>query len=192
MTKTEYLKKLQKYLKRLPVSDYEDTMDYFREYFDEINDDEINKAIEELGTPKEAASELLNQLLDSQLTEPERQEKPSSVGRNILLAVLALCAAPIGIPLLITALALVVTGILLVITILLCGFICCLAAVLISVKLFLRGAIALVVSIPGGMILVGAGIFGIGLSILAGILILYLCIWMVKGIAWMAKKISGK
>lgn len=192
MTKTEYLKKLQKYLKRLPVSDYEDTMDYFREYFDEIDDDEIDKAIEELGTPKEAASELLNQLLDSQLTESERQEKPSSVGRNILLAVLALCAAPIGIPLLITALALVVTGILLVITILLCGFICCLAAVLISIKLFLRGAIALVVSIPGGMILVGAGIFGIGLSILAGILIFYLCIWMVKGIAWIAKKISGK
>ena len=62
MTKTEYLKKLQKYLKRLPVSDYEDTMDYFREYFDEIDDDEIDPPIEELGTPTEAASELLNQL----------------------------------------------------------------------------------------------------------------------------------
>ena len=192
MTKTEYLKQLQKYLKRLPVSDYEDTMDYFREYFDEIDDDEIDKAIEELGTPKEPASELLNQLLDSQLTEPERQEKPSSVGRNILLAVLALCAAPIGIPLLITALALILVGILLVITVLLCGFICCLAVVLISVKLFLRGVVALVASISGGMMLIGAGIFGIGLSILAGILIVYLCIWMVKGIAWAAKKISGK
>jgi len=192
MTKTEYLNKLQKYLKRLPVSDYEDTMDYFREYFDEIDDDEINQAIEELGTPKEAASELLNQLLDTQLTEPERQKKPSSIGRNILLAVLALCAAPIGIPLLLTALLMVLVGILLVITLLLCGFICCLAAILVSAKLFLRGVLALAVSIPGSMLLIGVGLFGIGISILAGVLVVYLCIWMIKGIALAAKKISGK
>lgn len=192
MTKTEYLNKLQKYLKRLPVSDYEDTMDYFREYFDEIDDDEIDQAIEELGTPKKAASELLNQLLDMQLTEPERQKKPSSVGRNILLAVLALCAAPIGIPLLLTALLMVLVGILLVITLLLCGFICCLAAILVSAKLFLRGVLALAVSIPGSMLLIGVGLFGIGVSILAGVLVVYLCIWMIKGITLAAKKISGR
>ena len=33
MTSQEYLNQLQKYLKKLPQSDYEDAMEYFTEYF---------------------------------------------------------------------------------------------------------------------------------------------------------------
>lgn len=33
MTSGEYLNQLQKYLKKLPQSDYEDAMEYFTEYF---------------------------------------------------------------------------------------------------------------------------------------------------------------
>ena len=40
MTKAEYLKQLEKHLKKLPPEDYENAMEYFREYFDEIIEDE--------------------------------------------------------------------------------------------------------------------------------------------------------
>ena len=35
MTKVEYLAKLDRYLRKLPKDDYQEAMDYFREYFDE-------------------------------------------------------------------------------------------------------------------------------------------------------------
>ena len=36
MTRTEYLAQLDNYLKKLPVKDYQEAMDYFTEYFDEV------------------------------------------------------------------------------------------------------------------------------------------------------------
>ena len=38
MSKEEYLKQLQKYLKKLPKQDYEDAMEYFIEYFEETDE----------------------------------------------------------------------------------------------------------------------------------------------------------
>ena len=36
MTRTEYLAQLDHYLKKLPAKDYQEAMDYFTEYFDEV------------------------------------------------------------------------------------------------------------------------------------------------------------
>ena len=58
MNRTEYLKQLDKYLKRLPAEDYQNAMEYFTEYFDEAGPEGEEQVIRELGTPKEAASEL--------------------------------------------------------------------------------------------------------------------------------------
>ena len=53
---------MRKYLKRLPKDDYENAMEYFTEYFDDAGNDE--EAIRELGSPREAASDLLAALLN--------------------------------------------------------------------------------------------------------------------------------
>ena len=55
MTRTEYLAQLEKYLKKLPAKDYQEAMDYFTEYFDEVGPEGEAAAIAELGNPKEAA-----------------------------------------------------------------------------------------------------------------------------------------
>ena len=62
MNRETYLKELRKYLKRLPKDDYENAMEYFTEYFDDAGNDE--EAIRELGSPREAASNLLAALLN--------------------------------------------------------------------------------------------------------------------------------
>lgn len=192
MTKIEYLNQLQKYLKRLPKQDYENTMDYFEEYFNEIGDENVEQAIRELGTPKEAASELLNQLLDTRLMDDKRQKKSSSIGRNILTAMLVICAAPVGGSLLIAALALVLAGIVLMVCTLLCGFILCLSILIIALKLLARGILAMTVSIPGALMIIGGGILGVGCSILFFVLVVYICRWIGKGIMLLARKISGR
>lgn len=48
MNREEYLKELSKYLKRLPKKDYDDTMNYFEEYFEEVGiegEQDFNKRI---------------------------------------------------------------------------------------------------------------------------------------------------
>ena len=63
MTRKEYMEQLRKYLKRLPKEDYENAIEYFSEYFDEAGPENEQQVMEELGEPKEAARELLLNLL---------------------------------------------------------------------------------------------------------------------------------
>ena len=64
MTKVEYLAKLDCYLRKLPKDDYQEAMDYFREYFDESGPENEEAVIAELGTPKEAARDIISRLLE--------------------------------------------------------------------------------------------------------------------------------
>ncbi len=93
----------------MPKEDFQDTLDYFNEFFDEKENDE--EAIQELGSPKEAASEILATLYEKERTE----DKPNT--RNMVwLTILAILAAPIGIPLAITLVALFIILLLLILS----------------------------------------------------------------------------
>ena len=95
MTRTEYLTQLELYLKKLPQADQIEAMDYFRELFDDAGVEGEEELIASLGTPKEAAHEVLSNLLDKKINEAPAQKN----NRQILhIALLALLAAPIGIP----------------------------------------------------------------------------------------------
>lgn len=109
MTRNDYLDRLEKYLKHLPKEDFQDTLDYFNEYFDEKENDE--EAIQELGSPEDAAREILATLYDK-----ERSEIRPNTRNMIWLTILAFLAAPIGIPLAITLVALFITLILLILS----------------------------------------------------------------------------
>ena len=87
MTREEYMAKLQKYLRKLPKQDYEDAIDYFNEYFSDTDEEGQQKLMEELGTPKEAAADLMCNLLDRKLQEQDTdiEEKNSKKGIGKLL-----------------------------------------------------------------------------------------------------------
>ena len=69
MTRKEYMEQLRKYLKRLPKEDYDNAIEYFSEYFDEAGPENEQQVMEELGEPKEAARELLLNLLQESVGE---------------------------------------------------------------------------------------------------------------------------
>lgn len=60
MTRADYLNQLEQALFQLHPSARQEALDYFNEYFDEKENDE--QAIQELGSPKEAAHEILANL----------------------------------------------------------------------------------------------------------------------------------
>lgn len=115
MTRTEYLAQLDNYLKKLPAKDYQEAMDYFTEYFDEVGPEGEAAAIAELGNPKEAAHEIIINLLDKKIEEDSQEASSVKNSKQIVqIAILSILAAPLAIPLLILALTLVFTFFLLV------------------------------------------------------------------------------
>ncbi len=59
MTRTEYLKSLEKLLAALPETERRDALDYYDEYFDAAGADREAATIAELGTPEEVAQKIL-------------------------------------------------------------------------------------------------------------------------------------
>ena len=89
MTRTEYLTQLELYLKKLPQADQIEAMDYFRELFDDAGVEGEEELIASLGTPKEAAHEVLSNLLDKKINEAPAQKNNRQILHIALLALLA-------------------------------------------------------------------------------------------------------
>ena len=132
MSREEYLNQLHKYLRKLPRQDYEDAMEYFTEYFQETDDEGAEELMKELGTPKEAARELMANLLNKKIEDHQnyetdgqtRAEQKGSGKHVVWIALLVLFAAPVGAPLLAAFAAVVLALVVCVFAILLCVVLC--------------------------------------------------------------------
>ena len=150
MTSGEYLKQLEKYLRKLPQSDYEDAMEYFTEYFADAGPENEQAVIKELGTPKQAAAELMRNLLDKKVDEREamekeekQKEKKKTTGANVVwIAILALLAAPIGAPILISILIVLLCAALCAALLDMSVFLIAVVGVVAGIKMLLRGILA--------------------------------------------------
>ena len=172
MTREEYLRQLQHYLKRLPKEDYDIAMEYFTEYFEEAGPEGEQAVIAELGTPKQAASELLRNLLNEQIVQPRERR---SVGAVLMIALLAICAAPIALPLAIAATAILFALVLVIASAVLCVLLLGVCGILVGGKLILIGLASAGSSVPGMCMLLGLGLMGIGLGILLSMVLIALC-----------------
>lgn len=182
---------LKKYLRRLPKEEYEDAVEYFEEYFGEADEKGQQELIAELGTPKEAARELIANLLDKRLEEPEILRKPIKNG-TFKIALLGLCAAPIAIPLLLALIAVLVSVAICMFLVYVCMFIFSFCCFLVGGKFLIRGCVSFPFSTSGAFILIGVGIFGIGCGILLAVLGIYLCKWTCVLFVRIAQKIIRK
>ena len=200
MTSQEYLNQLQKYLKKLPQSDYEDAMEYFTEYFADAGPENEQAVIEELGTPKIAAAELMMNLLDKKMDEhtameqeEKRNEKKKTTGANVVwIAILALFAAPIGAPVLISVIIVLLCVALCVALFDMSIFLAAAVGVAGGIKLLLRGILAVTVSFGGFSLITGMGILLIGISILCIVFGVYLAKWMGWLFVLCARRITRK
>ena len=200
MTSQEYLNQLQKYLKKLLQSDYEDAMEYFTEYFADAGPENEQAVIEELGTPKIAAAELMMNLLDKKMDEhtameqeEKRNEKKKTTGASVIwIAVLTLFAAPIGAPVLISVIIVLLCVALCVALFDMSIFLAAAVGVAGGIKLLLRAILAVTVSFGGFSLITGMGILLIGISILCIVFGVYLAKWMGWLFVLCARRITRK
>ena len=178
MTREKYMAKLKKYLRKLPKQDYEDAIEYFNEYFSDTDESGQQKLMEELGTPKQAAADLMYNLLDRKIQEQDAADEDSKKKEITLLAVLAILSTPVTVPLFIAMLAVLLAVAICVVCVIISDFIAALSVLLIGGKLLLRGLVSFPYSLSGALMITGCGLLGIGCALLLYILGICLCKWM--------------
>lgn len=170
MTRAAYLEQLSRYLKRLPQEDFQDAMDHFIEYFDDAGPDNEAQVLAELGTPKQAASDIL-----AQLYEKETKEEKPHTGNQFLLVILSILAAPVGLILVIILLALLVALILLILSFILTLAAFCIALISIGIggllavwELFTSATSSAILLLGISFICLALGILGTKATIFIG------------------------
>ena len=173
MNRAEYLNQLNKHLRKLPKSDYENAMEYFTEYFEEVGE---QRAIEELGTPKEAAADIWSNLL-SQNPEnghmTEQQGKTLVKGKTIF-SYISILLKESGFKGASGVLLFLIVIFLLFLGVAVAGLCGSFSLLWLGSRYFVYGITALSHSLSGACMMAGLGIFGIGGGILvfAGLVLL--------------------
>lgn len=174
-TKDEYLAELSRYLHKLPQDDYESAMAYFREYFEEAGPENEAQAMRDLGTPKEAASEILQNLLHD-----DNGARKNDTARTLKIAAIAMLLSPIG------WLGLLFGGIFLVVAAAMI-FAIIVSAVAVDAALFYSGGCLILASfgmisesLSAAAVISGGGILAIG----AGLLIITIGLALCRAIAY--------
>ena len=189
MTRTEYLNQLEAYLMKLPQSDRIEAMDYFKELFDDAGPEGEEELIASLGSPKEAAHDVLTTLLDKKINE----ENSSKNDRYILrIALLALLVAPIGIPVGIGILMAIIGIIIAAVSVILAFFTVSVTGIMLG-GLFIVESFSVLVEAKSAFILIfGAGLLSIGASSLVLLGISYVArffgLLIVRLVQWILKK----
>lgn len=178
MNKTEYMKTLVHSLRRLPKEDYDKAIDYFEEYFADAGPENEQQAIEDLGSPADAANELIINLAVKNAQEPPKTVKHGLSA--IWIGILGVCAAPIALPLAFCLLAVIICMIMVALLFILCLFLAAVAVAASGIVGVFGGAVLLFSTFADGLATVGMGLFALG----AGLLLVYgaviFCRWFLK------------
>ncbi len=168
--KEAYLNELKKHLRKLPRKDYEDAIEYFKEYLDEMSDDITKEElIKELGTPKEAAREIIANVLDKKVNEDCHDNKKRK-SNTLWIACLAILLSPITAPILFVLVVVFFCIILVAAIILFCIFIFGICGFYTAGKLLFHSAISIPYAFGNSLFSAGIGLIVIGLCILLCIL----------------------
>ncbi len=190
MTKTEYIAKLTKYLRKLPQQDYEEAIEYFMEYFEEAGPENEARVIAELGTPKEAAHEVISRLLEEKIVE----DKSSLRNKTTILwiAILAVLASPVALPILLFFLAMIVTLLMIIFAVIVTALALTFALLISGVYTFSTSFSLLSVSLASTLFGGGLGLLMFGGALLLLLISFEICKLIVKLITlfikWLIKK----
>jgi uncharacterized membrane protein len=166
LDKNEYLRKLDKKLKRLPPDERANAIAYYAEYFDEAGIANFAYAMDNLGSPSVVAAGIL-----AEYTYQEVREKRPRIKRGISavwFAIIGVLALPIGIPLAIAILAVAFAIIVSLGAVFFSLFATATVVTASGLACIIVGAIILPSSLAAGALYIGGGFICISLGILLG------------------------
>lgn len=105
MNRASFLKKLRGKLQRLPAHEIDAALAYYEEYFDEAGEENEQRVIQQLGSPSHVASQIMADYALKDLEAASTSTKKNMSA--IWLIILAIISAPLSLPLLVVAIALI-------------------------------------------------------------------------------------
>jgi len=164
-SREQYMNELKHALRRLPKEDFDAACAYFEEYFDEAGTENELLAMEDLGSPRQAARELIVSLAVKNSREPARTDVKKGFS-SVWVGILAVFAAPIALPLAFAAVLVVASLGLSVFLILLSVALCGAAAVLCGILSVVAGAIYLFQAPGDALANIGMGLMCLGVGVI--------------------------
>ena len=157
MTRKEFMTELAARLHRLPQEDLQAALQYYEEYFDEAGSQNEQAVIRELRSPAHVASKILS---DYAVKEAKKVRASTKSGwRAFLFTILAICAAPVAVPLIIAS---VVT----IIALGFAGFAVVFALLIAAGAIFIKGIGSLFFGSASALLLFGSAFILVGFALL--------------------------
>lgn len=182
------MESLRRRLKKLPKEDYDRAIAYFEEYFEDAGPENEAEAIEDLGTPEEAADSVIRSFAVENAQKPEKNVKRGF--SKVWVGILAVCAAPIGLPLALAAGAVLLAVVVVVVALLFSAFAVALSLAVGSVPGIILSVWFLFTSPANGVATLGMSLIGIGIGIWAVMGCIALCKWFLNVMTRLSGRIA--
>ena len=92
MNKEEYLTRLQYCISQLPTVEAQNTMQYYREYFDDAGEENFASVMAELGTPEQLAAKICS----SYGINYQQPVNENNTSKAVIIAIIAVLHARYG------------------------------------------------------------------------------------------------
>lgn len=196
MDKQTFLRRLEEGLRQLPPEEREDILAYHREYFQDAGPEQEAKVIQELGDPDLLARRLLSEYGEqppaSPPPPPPSQPQPEAPKKKrpsgVLVAILALLAAPIALPLAAALGAVAIALAVAALSVALALMAVIVGVLVTGIALVALGVSALLLYPPAALVVLGAGLVCCGLGLFGVMPVVRLIQAMFRGLASLFRK----
>ena len=186
MGKNEYLRTLARELRKLPKEEFDTAMDYYTEYFEDAGPEKEQEIIQELGTPREVAYQIIT---DAAIKRMEEQVNVKKGFSTLWIIILGICAAPVALPMAFAMVALFASMLLVVVAFVGSAILVDLCALAGGIVTAFCGIYLLFTQPATGIALLVLGMAAVGIGIFVGFGIIGIGRRMVKGIGKMFRNI---
>lgn len=173
MTRTDFIKDLEKRLKYLPKEDRDDAIAYYNEYLDDCDFANDEDVAEKIGTPKDIAREIIENCTAKAVDKQRESGSVKGTGKIVWLVILAVASIPVSLPIAIALTVIVLVLMVVIFAVLFALFMAAIGIILGGIACI--GACFVVPEFTRILVLIGCGTFlmGFGLLLMLGIIFLF-------------------
>lgn len=196
MNKNEYIGELKRRLSHLPAEELDGVVMYYEEYFSDAADEQ--QAIAELGTPAHVASQLIGEFVmkadQKASAEPNTQKPPKAKSKLSVLwiALLAVFASPIALPIAIVFFTVILVLIITVFAVLLVFGVTGFTLILGGFGALIVGLTQVIADFASAMVICGASLVLIGVGIAFAMFTAWITRLSIKGLSRLVGKVLVK
>lgn len=194
MDKQTFLRRLEEGLRQLPPEEREDILAYHREYFQDAGPEQEAKVIQELGDPDLLTRRLLSEYGEQPPASPPPPSQPQPEApkkkrpSGVLVAILAVLAAPIALPLAAALGAVAIALAVAALSVALALMAVIVGVLVTGIALVALGFSTLLLYPPAALVVLGAGLVCCGLGLFGVMPVVLLIQAMFRGVANLFRK----